>query len=511
MNPSNFPQFNWLDERAAGLLLHPTSLPGPHGIGTLGQSSLDLIGFLADAEIRYWQVLPLGPTGYGDSPYTSFSSFAGNPLLIDLQPLIAVGLLSLAEVAPLTRLSGERVDYGGLFQAKWPILRLAFRRFVEKKLAYIPNYGLYEDFLDQHSAWLSGYGLFMALKDRFGGKPWREWPAEWRQFHSAKLQKLDPDVERNRRAYCFFQYLFFGQWHQVRNYAARRGVEIIGDIPIYVALDSADTWMEPDVFELNADGCPTAVAGVPPDYFSETGQLWGNPLYAWERQKENDYAWWMRRLQTNFDLFDVVRLDHFRGFYDYWAIPSDAPDAREGVWKDGPREDFFRSLLAHFGGDTKIIAEDLGELGVDVHTFLARLGLPGMSILQFGFDGEDNSNLFLPHNGTPNSVVYAGTHDNDTVIGWYDAQPEKVRDQVRRYFRISGEDIAWDFVRAAYRSVSKLAIVQAQDLLCLDATARMNRPGQPQGNWQWRMTAAQFGQLQQAAPYLRELAWLYDR
>lgn len=493
------------------MLLHPSSLPGAYGIGTLGRAATDFLDFLAAAELRYWQVLPLGPTGYGDSPYASFSSFAGNPLLIDLEPLIAGGLLTLEDVEPLYGLPADHVDYGELYRKKWPVLRLAFRRFKEKGLAYLPNCGLYGEFLDQAAEWLDDFTLFMALKDAFGGKAWIRWPAEWRDCASAREQPMNDALKHDREAHAFFQYLFFGQWNQVRAHAERHGIEIIGDIPIYVALDSADAWANPEVFELDADGQPTEVAGVPPDYFSETGQHWGNPLYRWEYLQQTDYAWWVRRLRRNLDLFDVIRLDHFRGFHDYWSIPADAPDARQGAWRDGPREALFKVLHKELGADAKIIAEDLGELGEVVHAFLVELGLPGMAVLQFAFDGQDSSNSFLPHNLTQNSVVYAGTHDNDTVAGWYESQDEGVRDQVRRYFRVSGDDISWDFIRTAYRSVARLAIVQMQDLLALGSEARMNRPGQPQGNWQWRMTAEQFTWQRGSAGYLRELAWLYDR
>lgn len=477
----------------------------------LGAIAESFVEFLAQSEVRYWQVLPLGPTGYGDSPYAAFSAFAGNPLLIDLQPLLDAGLLTFAELEPLRRLPDDHVDFGALYQAKWPILRLAHRRFHERKLAYLPNYGLYDNFLSREAGWLESYALFMALKEDQGGKPWTQWPVPLRTFDSAREMKHSAEIEARRSAHDFTQYLFAGQWNQVREKARINGVEIIGDIPIYVALDSADTWANPEIFELDETCRPTAVAGVPPDYFSATGQLWGNPLYNWKYLKKTQYAWWVERIRANFSLFDVIRLDHFRGFWDYWAIPADATDARGGEWRAGPQEGFFRALQEEFGSDCRIIAEDLGELSQEVHDFLTRLGLPGMAVLEFAFDGRDSSNLFLPHNLTQNQVVYAGTHDNDTVIGWYESQPDVVRDQVRRYFRISGDDVAWDFIRAAFRAPSRLAVFQMQDLLSLGGEARMNFPGTSPGNWQWRMTAEQFDWQRGSSSYLRELAWLYGR
>lgn len=500
-----------MEERSAGVLLHPSSLPGAYGVGTLGTAARDFIDFLADGELMFWQVLPLGPTGFGDSPYSSFSSFAGNPLLIDLQPLIDAGLLDYQDVEPLSQLPSSHVDFGKLQQQKLPLLRLAFRRFREKKLAYIPNYGRFQEFCQVEEIWLRPFSRYMALKSHFGGASWPEWPAPWNDGSGSGSMPLPPECELEAESHQFFQYLFFAQWKQIRDHAHSRGVEIIGDIPIYVAMDSADTWASREWFQLDPDGAPIAVAGVPPDYFSETGQLWGNPLYDWDALERADFRWWIERLRSNFRMFDVIRLDHFRGFYDYWAVPAGAEDARGGKWIDGPRDAFFTAVQKEFGPEARIIAEDLGELSEGVHSFLDQLGLPGMCVLEFAFDGEDSRNLFLPHNQVPNRVIYTGTHDNDTVIGWYESQPERVRDQVRRYFRISGEDISWDLIRAAYRSVARLAIFQMQDLLSLGGDARMNFPGVPQGNWQWRMTREQFEWQRGSTPYLRELAWLYGR
>ncbi len=502
--------FNWLNERGAGILLHPTSLPSPSGIGTIGQSAREFIDFLAESRLRYWQMLPLGPTGYGNSPYSAYSVFAGNPLLLDLDALADAGLLKPDELEPLQRLSAEAVDYDALERIHRPLLGLASRRFQEREQAYVGDYGLFSEFQKEHASWLDPYALFMALKERHGGQAWTSWPKEWRHYETARKAEHSPHLREAIRVHLFGQYLFWGQWKGLRQYAARRGVAIIGDMPIYAAGDSADAWCECEVFNLDANGHAQAVAGVPPDYFSATGQLWGNPLYDWDYLRKTDFDWWMRRLGHNFALFDIVRLDHFRAFYDYWAVPAEAVDARSGHWEKGPRKAFFDTLGKRFSG-SRIIAEDLGEIGPGVRAFLQKLGLPGMAILQFAFDGKDPANLFLPHNLTSNSVVYTGTHDNDTTLGWYRGASPEVQDQLRRYFRVSGEDVAWDLLRAAFRSVSRLAIVPMQDLLGLDSKHRMNTPGVPSGNWRWRMTREQFVRQRSSAPYLRELTWLYDR
>jgi len=454
-------------------------------------------------------VLPLGPTGFGDSPYASFSAFAGNPYLIDFEPFLTHGLLRPEDLKSLDSLPGNRVDYGALYVRKWPLLRHLWRNFQQSGRAYLGNYGLFEDFKQREAEWLDPFATFMAAKERFGGRFWGEWPEAWRTRPSAMKQPGWEEVEEEAEAHRFFQYLFYGQWEEVRRYAREAGVQIIGDIPIFVALDSADVWAHPELFKLGPDKLPAEVAGVPPDYFSADGQLWGNPLYDWKCLKADGYRWWIRRFEQNFRLFDVARLDHFRGFVDYWSVPAGAETAKAGNWQKGPRSDLFKAVFEALP-EVRIIAEDLGLIGDDVRRFRDRLGLPGMAILQFAFDlGSDN--LYLPHNLTPNSVVYPGTHDNNTTRGWYEEAPAEIQDQVRRYLRISGQDISWDIIRAAYRSVSRLAIIPMQDLLALDAEARMNRPGSEQGNWQWRMTDSQFAWQRGSAAYLRELAWLYGR
>lgn len=499
----------WLKERTAGVLLHPTSLHGRQGIGVLGPEAYAFVDFLSDAGFTYWQVLPLGPTGFGDSPYSSFSAFAGNPYLIDLRPLLENGILRADDLDILYGLPEDRADYGSLYRIKWPLLRLAHKRFKEQKRAYMPNYGLFDAFCESQAAWLEPFCAYMGLKERFNGAFWGEWPEACRTYESARRTSYWRETAHARKAHAFFQYLFAGQWQPLKTYANEAGIEIIGDAPIFVALDSADVWASPELFEMKNPGRPDVLAGVPPDYFSKTGQLWGNPLYDWETMRADGYRWWLDRLKSNFAFFDVVRLDHFRGFYNYWRVPADAGDARSGEWADGPRELFFEAVARELPG-ARLIAEDLGDIDQEVRDFRDRLGLPGMAILQFAFSGNAD-NLYLPHNLLRNMAVYPGTHDNNTTVGWYESLDGEVRDQVRRYLRVDGHDIAWDLLRSAFESVSRLAVIPMQDLLCLDASARMNSPGSEQGNWQWRMTEAGFLSRLEAIPYLNDLKWLYGR
>jgi len=503
------PLFNWLNQRAAGVLLHPTALPGDFGTGTLDRHATQFVEFLAAAGFRYWQVCPLGPTGYGDSPYQCFSSFAGNPYLIDLAALVRAGLLAENALDPLRLSNADRVDYGALWRLKWPILFQAHESF-RRGLAPAP-YGDFAAFQQKYAHWLPAYGLFQALKDHFNGKPWWEWPVEARTLAAAQNSPLAALVARRSEAHQFFQYLFFGQWTQLKAHATKLGLGIIGDAPIFVALDSADVWAAPQLFQLDPKtGRPLAVAGVPPDYFSADGQLWGNPLYDWPAHAADGYAWWLARLQSNFDLYDIVRLDHFRGFDTYWSIPAGAPTAKGGKWRQGPGLDFFRAVAARFP-NPKIIAEDLGEPAPSVTALLAATGLPGMAVLQFAF-GDKPTNPYLPHNHQANSVVYPGTHDNDTTRGWYTSVDEKTRNHLRRYLRVSGAEVSWDFVRAAYASVGNLAVIPLQDLLSLDAEARFNTPGTSEGNWQWRYRPAQLEKLKnESTAYLREIGELYGR
>ncbi|HUL52863.1 MAG TPA: 4-alpha-glucanotransferase [Opitutaceae bacterium] len=507
--PAAPPLFNWLTTRGAGVLLHPTSLPGDFGIGTFDEHLDRFLEFLEAAGFKYWQLCPLGPTGYGDSPYQCFSAFAGNPYLIDLVELTRFGLLPQDALGPLVFLNADRVDYGALYRLVWPLFRRAHENFRASR-GTLP-YGVYESFREANAAWLEPYALFRALKDHYEGRPWWEWPAEARSWAKARKSKLRGQLDAAVEGHAFSQYLFFGQWRRVRAVAAKRGVGIVGDLPIFVAMDSADVWSAPERFELDErTGRPLAVAGVPPDYFSADGQLWGNPLYRWDVHAADDYAWWRERLRAAFELYDVVRIDHFRGFADYWRVPVPAADARQGEWRSGPGLAFFDAARRALPG-AKIIAEDLGELSGAARQLRRDTGLPGMAVLQFAFGGR-SSNLYLPHNLEGNGVIYPGTHDNDTTLGWYAATGEPTRDHVRRYLRVSGTEIGWDFIRAAYAAVSRLAVIPLQDLLSLGSEGRFNTPGKADGNWQWRYRSAQLDRLSgRTAGYLRELANLHGR
>lgn len=490
--------------------MHPTSLPGEQGIGVLDQEIDSWLNFLADAGIRYWQTCPLGPTGYGDSPYQCFSVFAGNPYLIDLYPLQAAGLLDENALLDLSTLSQDRVDFGALHEKKWPILFKAFNAYQAQTQTDLP-YGDFSQFKQEHESWLKPYALFMAIKDMRNGQAWWEWPEKLRFFARAQNSILPENIRTQAEAHAFFQYVFFNQWQQVREKAQAKGIQIIGDAPIFVAADSADVWAHPELFLIDQkNGKPLSVAGVPPDYFSADGQLWGNPLYNWEQHLNTGFAWWLDRLHANFLLCDVLRIDHFRAFDTYWDIPADAPTAKTGEWRNGPGTAFFQAIASAIP-DAKLIAEDLGELLPSVHELRHATGLPGMAILQFGFGG-DAMNSYLPHNLQHNCVIYPGTHDNDTTLSWYQTAPEIVRDHVRRYLHVSGEDIHWDFVRTAYGSVCNLAIIPLQDLMGLDTHARLNTPGQAVGNWQWRYRDEQLTALHaNSAAYLHELGTLYGR
>ena len=503
------PLFSWLSTRSTGVLLHPTSLPGDQGIGTFDVHTESFLDFLQSAGVKYWQLCPLGPTGYGDSPYQCFSAFAGNPYLIDLHELVAHGLLEATALSPLAQLSADRVDYGSLYQLKWPLLFQAHARYQQAGEPAL--YGDFAAFKRKHADWLEAYAYFRALKDHYRGQPWWDWPADTRNYAQAAKSPLRNRLATAIEAHRFTQYAFFGQWSRVKAGAARRGISIIGDIPIFVAADSSDVWANPELFELDPQtSLPLAVAGVPPDYFSADGQLWGNPLYLWPRHAADNYAWWHARLRASFELYDVVRIDHFRGFEAYWRVPFPAKNARTGVWTPGPGLHFFLSVQAAFP-EAKIIAEDLGVLTPAVIKLRDDAGLPGMAILQFAF-GSDAKNLYLPHNLVANGVTYPGTHDNDTSLGWYATASEKERDAVRRYLRVNGREAGWDFIRAAYASVSRLAVISMPDILGLGSEARFNTPGQAAGNWQWRYRSSQLeGLLSGTAPYLRELTALYGR
>jgi len=504
------PLFDWLQNRGAGVLLHPTALPGDQGCGVFDAHAIRFLDFLQASAIKYWQVCPLGPTGYGDSPYQCFSAFAGNPYLIDLAALVKFDLVTASELAEFASLPADHVDYGQLYRLKPRLLDSAYAKFKQTRVA-LP-YGDFEKFCLRQAHWLDAYAYFRALKDYFNGIVWWDWPAEVRDCRLAAKSPLRAKLADAIASYQFSQYLFFGQWAEIRAAARIRDIEIIGDLPIFVASDSADAWGNPELFELDPETfLPVAVAGVPPDYFSADGQLWGNPLYRWKAHEADGYKWWLARLRASFELCDIVRIDHFRGFDAYWRIPAPATTARLGEWTPGPGLDLFRAFSATFPG-ARIIAEDLGVLTDSVIKLRIDSGLPGMLVLQFAW-GSDAKNNYLPHNAVPNAVIYPGTHDNDTTQGWYKtAASETERDHLRRYLRISGDDVSWDFIRASYASVARLAVFSLQDILSLDSAARFNTPSHAQGNWQWRYRTPVLEKLfPGTAEYLRELAKLYGR
>lgn len=486
------PSHSWLRARYSGVLAHVSSLPGPHGIGDFGRGARALVDFLADAGFRFWQICPLGPTGYGDSPYQSFSSFAGNAYFIDLEELTAVGLLSPEECRPLRLLSQTRTDYGALYREFWPIIALAHGRFVRQG-SRIEGWDSYEGFCIREAAWLDAYAEFMAIKAHFESRAWTRWPEPYRTYRPGLTASLPSSARAIADLHRFAQYIFFAQWKHLRAYASSRGVEIIGDIPIFVALDSADAWSCRTILRFDASGHPLVVAGVPPDYFSATGQLWGNPIYDWAELEKTGYAWWIQRLRAALSLYDIVRLDHFRGFDTFWEIPGDAETAIDGVWRKGPGLKFFHAIQAALP-HARLIAEDLGYITAEVFELRRAAGLPGMRILQFGY-GHDDNNVNLPHFLPHDSVVYTGTHDNNTTRGWLDELPADEVDKIDAYFQLGGTSSALPLVRAALSSVARLAIVPLQDLFDLDASARMNRPGTAEGNWQWRFTAEQLAEL----------------
>jgi len=499
--------------RASGLLLHPTSLPGPFGIGDLGPAAYAFVDFLAAAGQRCWQVLPLGPTSYGDSPYQSPSTFAGNPLLISLERLVDDGLLDAPalDAARFDASADDAVDYGAVIARKMPLLRAAARRLCEGEHASLGE--AFTRFRAAEAAWIEDVALFLALKDAHGGAPWRAWDPGAALRRPTALARWRGDLAPLVAEHAALQFLFFRQWDALRGAAAARGIRVIGDVPIFVAYDSADVWAHRRFFQLDRHGDPTVVAGVPPDYFSATGQLWGNPLYRWGALAADGYAWWVARLRAAFRLYDVVRVDHFIGFTRYWAVPAGEATAMGGRWHPAPGEAVFAALRAALG-DVAIVAENLGVVTPQVEGLRADYELPGMKILQFAFDGEPG-NTFLPHAFVANDIVYTGTHDNDTTVGWFAAAPAPIRARVLRYLgrvddgTATPQAIAGELVRVAMSSVADTAVVPLQDVLGLGSESRMNLPGRAQGNWAWRMRQ---GELSTAhADWLRGLAETYER
>ena len=468
-------------ERSSGVLMPMSSLPSPYGIGTMGKSAYRFVDFLSAAGQKYWQLLPLGPTSYGDSPYQSFSTFAGNPYYIDLDLLIREGLLKPSEVKKRDwGADPARVDYGGIYASRFEVLRLAFGRGAARYAQEI------EGFRRENGGWLENYALFMAIKASQGMRSWTEWPEALRLRRPEALESARKELKDEIDFYVFIQFLFFRQWVALRAYALEKGVRFIGDVPIYVALDSADIWSEPKFFQLNEENLPVEVSGCPPDAFNDDGQLWGNPLYDWDEMKRDGFGWWIRRIDGARKLYDVIRIDHFRGFESYWSVPYGDTTARNGVWKPGPGMDLVGVLNSWFR-DLSFIAEDLGYTTPEVRKLLKDSGLPGMRVLQFAFDAHGDSD-YLPHNSVFNSTCYIGTHDNETVQGWLKwADKESIR-YARRYMHIT-EDEGWNWgmIRTGMATSSRLFVVQMQDLLGLGHEARMNEPGIASGNWQWRM------------------------
>jgi len=529
-----------MEKRASGILVHPTSFPSPYGIGDLGTGAYQFIDFLEEAKQELWQILPLGPTSFGDSPYQSFSTFAGNHYMISPDILHGEGFLTKKDLENTPQSDPMSVDYGPVIEYKMNLFRTAYKKFKTK--ANATQKKAYTAFCKQNKEWLSNYTLFVAaknhfieerrnemddsegvakfrkdnseylsedqIKDYYYGAVWGSWPKGLVKREKKSIAEYTEKLADEIDFHKFLQYEFFRQWNALKAYANEKGIKIIGDIPIFVAWDSSDVWAEPELFILEKDGSPTAVAGVPPDYFSATGQLWGNPLYDWAAHKKQGYDWWIQRISSVLKMVDIVRIDHFRGFESYWAIPYGEKTAINGKWVKGPGKAFFTAISKEMG-DLPIIAEDLGILTDQVVKLREGLGLPGMKVLQFSFS-PDGKNHYIPHNfADANTVVYTGTHDNDTTMGWYYSAPENEKDYMRRYLNVTGEDAAWDLIRLAWLSVAGYAIAPIQDLFSMGGEWRMNTPGVPVGNWKFRYKSEML--TSNIAERLAYLGWMYNR
>ena len=490
------------DNRASGLLMHISSLPGEFGIGGLGQKAREFIDFLDQAGQTYWQMLPVGPTGYGDSPYQSFSTYAGNPYFIDLADLIGQELVDYDQVKEITTVEDDtKVDYGKLYTERYEILRIAFSNFDKENEEF-------KNFNQENSFWLRDYALFMSIKDKYDGGNWLTWPDELKYRNDDALNKFEEENFENYNFHRFTQFLFFKQWKDLKEYAAIKGIQTIGDLPIYVAPDSSDVWANPKVFQLNDDLSLKFVGGCPPDAFSDLGQLWGNPVYDWDYLEETEYEWWVQRMRWSYEIFDCIRIDHFRGFESYWSIPAEADHAGSGSWQPGPANKLFAKIKEKLG-DLPVIAEDLGFMTEEVYNFRLETGYPSMKVLQFAFDPAADSD-YLPHNYDDNCVVYTGTHDNDTILGWLEYLGEQEKALAAKYFNITAEEgFTWGLIRGAMTSVANTAIFQMQDLLGLDNSARMNNPGTLGINWMWRMEDGKL--TSELADRLRELSRISGR
>ena len=493
--------------RTSGILLHPTSLPSPYGIGDLGQAAYDFIDFLKKAGQHLWQILPLTPTGYGNSPYSSFSAFAGQPLLISPEHLEKLGLLKEWELDTAPKNNEDLVEYDKVSKWKTQILKLAFSRFEmqeDKKLKKE-----YRQFVKENAYWLNDYAIYMACRDMQGQKEWFHWDEKYRKATQKVKAELKQLLKEEIKYYCFVQFLFYKQWAELKAYANEKGIKIIGDMPLFVSMDSADVWANPKLFQLDSKGYPTKVAGVPPDYFSETGQLWGNPLYNWGVHEKNHFQWWVARVRHQLGLTDYLRIDHFRGLESYWAVPAEEKTAINGEWVKAPGKALFERIEQELGKGLPIIAEDLGTITPEVIKLRDHFGFPGMKVLQFAFDAEDESS-FLPHQFTStNCVCYTGTHDNNTTRGWYESASEYSRDKVRRYMNTNANSIHWDFLRTCLGTIADYAIIPMQDILGLGEEGRMNVPGIAQDNWAWRYREEDISD--DLAEGLRETTKLYGR
>lgn len=496
-----------MKRRASGILLHLTSLPSKYGIGDMGPWAYWFVDFLADTRQSFWQILPVNPTpAYSNSPYQGSSAFAGNPLLISPELLVKECLLDEGDVKAAPELPAGVVEYAAVRSSKETLLRQAFRRFRQKV-----DRTDYEAFCCSQRHWLDDYAMFVVLKSRFQGKPWSEWPEELRHRQTDALRSVREDMRESFELETFLQFLFFRQWTALKGHCLQKGVQLIGDVPIYVHYDSADVWAHQDIFKLDDSGKPYVVSGVPPDYFSETGQLWGNPVYCWDVLRENGYDWWMQRMAHNLTMTDIVRVDHFRGLVAYWEVPAVENTAINGKWIEAPVLDFFRQLMKRFPY-LPIIAEDLGTITPDVREIIHRFDLPGMKVLLFAFGDDLASNPYVPHNVVRNSVIYTGTHDNNTARGWFEkeAGPE-VKARLFSYVgrALSLDDVHWELIRLAMMSVANLAIVPMQDVLGLGEEARMNRPAGGTGNWEWRLRPGQLSA--ETAEKLRDMTITYGR
>lgn len=491
--------------RASGILLHPTSLAGPYGIGDLGGNAYEFVDWLVSAGQKLWQILPLGPTSYGNSPYSSYSAFAGNTLLISPELLVKDGLVrpEMLRIAPAFAV--DRVDFEAVTEWKLSLLNEAFETFKASSNSSLADEFIF--FRRENSWWLDDYAAFRAIKSAHDGGPWVEWAEPIRLRNLDALEQTRSQLAREIEAERFSQYLFFRQWLALKKYANNSGVQIIGDLPIFVAYDSADVWCNQSKFKLNEDGSPNVVAGVPPDYFSKTGQLWGNPIYDWQAMLADDLNWWTARIAFSLKLNDIIRLDHFIGFVRNWEVPGEDETAENGAWASVPGRELF-AILRHRLGELPIIAEDLGSMTVEVEELRDSNGFPGMRILQYAFGG-DAYNRDLPHNYNQTTVAYTGTHDNDTTAGWYKSAPRNVKTHCRKYLRARGREIHWDMIRACLASSANTAIIPAQDVLGLGSESRMNTPATASGNWEWRLMKDDL--TEHFADRLRDLAAVFGR